>query len=219
MTSPAMPPTAPPPAPRGSDRFFLWVAGLGVARSDGWIGGVCAGIASRWRVDPLIVRGLIVVATLIGLPTILLYAIAWALLPDAEGRIHLRELLRGRFEAAQLGILAMLIIAVLPTPNLFDWLVPSFVSFLRNGYYGYGAPLWNGFTLFLFFVGLALALVLLVLIVRAARRTPGISAPDPRMASAVPASPDASARIPTGEAAASGTADRFTGMGADGGRV
>ena len=79
-------PTAPPPpadpdapavggpgtgTPRGADRFLLWVAGLGVARSEGWLGGVAAGIAARLRIDPLIVRGVLVAVsyTHLTLPT------------------------------------------------------------------------------------------------------------------------------------------------------
>ncbi|MFC7788833.1 PspC domain-containing protein [Microbacterium sp. MAHUQ-60] len=172
-------PSAPPPfetehpAPtRPSDRFFAWVAGLGIARSDGWIGGVAAGIAARLRIDPLIVRGVLVVATLFGLPMIFLYAVAWALLPDPEGRIHLRELLRGRFEPAQLGILAgllvgMLTVAPLSGAFLFERLFSPYT-------YEYAV---SGFGVFLFIVGLALVGILLVLIVRAARRTAGGDAP------------------------------------------
>jgi len=187
-------PTAPPPAPerpashdttRRSDRFFAWVSGLGVARSDGWIGGVAAGIASRLRIDPLIVRGILVVAALFGLPMILLYAVAWALLPDPEGRIHLRELLRGRFEPAQLGILAGFLIGMLSvTPTVGLFLVERIINPYSFQTFG---P--SPFGVFLFIVGLVLVGILLVLIVRAARHTPGGDASDPRMASAAAQTP------------------------------
>ena len=187
MTFPTAPPPAPerPPTPHRSDRFFAWVSGLGVARSDGWIGGVAAGIASRLRIDPLIVRGILVVAALFGLPMILLYAVAWALLPDPEGRIHLRELLRGHFEPAQLGILAGFLLGMLSvTPTVGLFLVERILN--PYSYQTYGA---SPFGVFLFIVGLLLVGILLVLIVRAARRTPGGDAPDPRMASAVAQTP------------------------------
>ncbi len=187
-------PTAPPPAPerpashdttRRSDRFFAWVSGLGVARSDGWIGGVAAGIASRLRIDPLIVRGILVVAALFGLPMILLYAVAWALLPDPEGRIHLRELLRGRFEPAQLGILAGFLIGMLSvTPTVGLFLAERVINPYSFQTFG---P--SPFGVFLFIVGLVLVGILLVLIVRAARGTPGRDASDPRMASAAAQTP------------------------------
>ncbi len=194
MSFPTLPP--PPeterPAPsHRSDRFFAWVAGLGVARSDGWIGGVAAGIASRLRIDPLIVRGVLVVTALFGLPMIFLYAAAWALLPDPEGRIHLRELLRGRFEPAQLGIFAGLLVGMLtvtPTAGLF--LIKRIIN--PYSFQTYGV---SGFGVFLFIVGLVLVGIMLALIVRAARRTPGGVSSDPRMASAVPTPPRPSAPV------------------------
>ncbi|MEW2459534.1 PspC domain-containing protein [Microbacterium sp. NPDC047426] len=193
-------PTAPPPpadpdtpvdgaapsgrtAPRGAERFLLWVAGLGVARSDGWLGGVAAGIAARLRIDPLIVRGVLVVAALFGLPVIFLYAVAWALLPDTDGRVHLRDLLERRYEPVQLGILAMAIVGLLPTAPLTGRL------------FGLGYESWSALSLFSWIVGLVLAAGLLFLIVRAASRTPGASAPDLPMASAGQAAPGASAPL------------------------
>src|SRR4051794_24031446 len=110
-----MPPLPPFPRARRSERFFLWIGGLGVARSEGWIGGVAAGIAARLRVDPLIVRGILVVATLFGLPFVFLYAMAWALLPDADGKVYARDLLHGKFEPAQLGILVSAVVGLVPT--------------------------------------------------------------------------------------------------------
>ena len=109
MTSAPLPPD-PPAAASGTtyrdhrapgahsapgDRFFAWSAGLGVVRGDGWLGGVAAGLAARMRVDPLIVRGILVVAGLFGFPVLFLYAIAWALLPDLDERIPLQEAVRG----------------------------------------------------------------------------------------------------------------------------
>lgn len=174
MSFPTVPPSAPerPQPPRRSDRFFAWVAGLGVARTDGWIGGVAAGMASRLRIDPLIVRGILVVAALFGMPLIFLYALAWALLPDPEGRIHLRELLRGRFEPAQLGILIGVVIGLLTvTPTVGLLVVERILN--PYSYQTYGV---SPFGVFLFIVGLVLVGILLTLIVRAARRTPGSEA-------------------------------------------
>ncbi len=85
-----------------------------MVRGDGWIGGVAAGIAARLRIDPLIVRGILVVVGLFGFPVIFLYALAWALLPDLDGRIVLRDALRRRFEPAQVGILGLLILGLIP---------------------------------------------------------------------------------------------------------
>lgn len=177
MTSSTAPPALEhPPAPRRSDRFYAWIAGLGIARSDGWIGGVAAGIASRLRIDPLIVRGVLVVATLCGLPLVLVYALAWALLPDAEGRVHLRDLMRGRFQPAQLGILAGVAFGLFASgPSLFSLLFGRVVTSYGEPFY---VPGLSPFGTFLFIIGLVLIGILLVLIVRAARRTPG-TAPAP----------------------------------------
>lgn len=191
MTIPTEPPitepgaaSAPLPpdsaaAPHGSDRFFLWVSGLGLARSDGWLGGVAAGIAARLRIDPLIVRGVLVVAALFGLPVIFLYALAWALLPDADGRTHARDLLRRDYQPVQLGILAMAVIGLVPTAPLTGTI------------FGFGYVNWSALSILGWLVGLGIVVVLLILIVRAASRAPGASAPDLPMASAAPAAPDA----------------------------
>ncbi|MFK3678106.1 PspC domain-containing protein [Microbacterium sp. NPDC090218] len=191
-------PTAPPPPadhaapatgtpgtgiPRGAERFLLWVAGLGVARSEGWLGGVAAGIAARLRIDPLIVRGVLVVAALFGLPVIFLYAAAWALLPDVDGRVHVRDLLRRDYQPVQWGILAMAVIGLFPTAPLAGRL------------FGLGYDGWPTLSVLSWIVGLALVGGLLFLIVRAASRTPGASAPDLPMASADQAAPAASAPL------------------------
>ncbi|GAA4780115.1 PspC domain-containing protein [Microbacterium gilvum] len=96
------PTTAPPPAapgggfaprgdaPRVGRGFFDWVRSLGLVRADGWIGGVCAAIARRTGADPVIVRGIFVVAAVLGFPALWLYALGWALLPDERGEIAIR---------------------------------------------------------------------------------------------------------------------------------
>ena len=202
MTTPtAPPPVRSPEPPHTQSRFFAWVSGLGVARSDGWIGGVAAGIAARLRIDPLIVRGVFVVATLCGLPLILLYALAWALLPDADGRIHLRSLIHGRFEPTHLGILAGVVVGMISAATLgfFDLLMLA----LRGPYYydpygdyGLGGP--SVLRVVGLFFGAALVIVLLVFVVRAARRTA-----EPSQVS-----------VPSGD---SGNADATDGRGSDAG--
>ena len=208
-------PTAPPPpadnaapgagtpgpvAPHGAERFLRWVAGLGVARTDGWLGGVAAGIAARLRIDPLIVRGVLVIAALFGLPVIFLYAVAWALLPDIDGRVHARDLLRQTYQPVQLGILGMAIVGLVPTAPLTGRL------------FGFGYESWSALALFGWIVGLVIVGGLLFLIVRAASRTPGASAPDLPMASADPAAPAASVPFSgsgTAEGADATPADAF----------
>jgi phage shock protein PspC (stress-responsive transcriptional regulator) len=134
-------PTPPPPL-RGSYRFFSWLRSLDLRREPGWIGGVCAGIASRLGIDPLIVRGIAVVIAVLGGPAILLYAAAWLLLPDASDKIHLEEIFRGRFEPATAGIAAFFVLAVLPVTQGFwyagagFWGIPDWGS-------GFGRAVWT----------------------------------------------------------------------------
>lgn len=116
-TEPIETPTEPPPA--SDNRFFTWMRGLGLTREPGWIGGVCAGIAARLGIDPLIVRGIVVVVAVLGGPAFLLYAAGWLLLPDSKDKIHLEELFKGRLESPIAGIGVMLLFSLLPVAQGF----------------------------------------------------------------------------------------------------
>ncbi|SEB05184.1 PspC domain-containing protein [Leifsonia sp. 21MFCrub1.1] len=102
-------------------RFFDWMRGLGIVRADGWLGGVSAGVAYRLGIDPLIVRGIIVVAGILGAPVLLLYAAAWALLPDRDGRIHLQQLFDGDFQPPMVAIGVMALLSLLPWTSGVWW--------------------------------------------------------------------------------------------------
>ncbi|WP_298039244.1 PspC domain-containing protein [uncultured Microbacterium sp.] len=80
---------APPPSPPDTG-FFAWVRSLGFVRTEGWIAGVCSAVARRTGTDTIIIRGIFVVAAVLGFPIAWVYAIAWALMPDGEGRIIAR---------------------------------------------------------------------------------------------------------------------------------
>lgn len=45
------------------------------------IGGVCAGVATRFDLDPMLVRLLFVVSVALPGPTVLVYLLMWAFLP------------------------------------------------------------------------------------------------------------------------------------------
>jgi len=129
-TAPTDSPDDPTPPPPAQSRFFGWLRSIGVFRQPGWIGGVCAGIAARLGIDPIIVRGIFVVAAVLGGPAILLYALAWLLLPDATvhddagGKIHLEQVLRGHFESPVAAILGLAALSMLPITQGF-WFVGS----------------------------------------------------------------------------------------------
>ncbi|WP_213280959.1 PspC domain-containing protein, partial [Cellulomonas hominis] len=102
--------------------FFEAIRRTGVTRSsDRWVGGVGGGLAARFGVDPLLVRGAIGVTMLMGFGFVL-YGLAWALLPEqADGRIHLEETVRGRFDIALLGAIAMVVIGMSAGDWWFSW--------------------------------------------------------------------------------------------------
>lgn len=79
-----------------ADRFFGAIRRTGLVRSrDRWVAGVSGGIAQRIGVDPVVVRVAFVVLSLFGGLGLGLYGLAWALLPDATGRIEAQAAQRG----------------------------------------------------------------------------------------------------------------------------
>jgi len=106
----------------GSNRFFSRLRSLGVVRADGWIGGVCGGIALRTGLDPLIVRGIAIVVAILGGPALFLYAVAWLLLPDTHGEIHLERMLRGIFDAPLITIGILVVLTFIPFTQGVWWL-------------------------------------------------------------------------------------------------
>lgn len=121
------PPHAPSPdagrRPSGTDGFFDAVRRTGVARADDrWIGGVASGVAERFDVDPLIVRGILFVTFFLSGAGLVLYGAAWALLPERrDGRIHLQEAFRGNFDVAMLGAIAMVVVGLSWGGGWWSW--------------------------------------------------------------------------------------------------
>ncbi|MBO9554250.1 PspC domain-containing protein [Cellulomonas sp.] len=105
---PATGPTRPP----GENSFFAGIRRTGLFRGDDrWIAGVSDGVARRFGLDPLLVRGLFAVTVLLGGLGLIVYGVAWALLPEQrDGRIHLEEMIAGRFDVALLGALAFVLV-------------------------------------------------------------------------------------------------------------
>jgi phage shock protein PspC (stress-responsive transcriptional regulator) len=166
------PPTSPEstPIPEGGAerRFFTWMRGLGIVRQPGWIGGVCAGIADRLGIDPLIVRGIAVVVAVLGGPALLLYAAAWLLLPDHKNSIHLEQVLRGRFEAPTAGIGVLILLSTLPITQGFWFAGAEF----------WGEPSWDltwGRTLWTVIVLGAIVALIILFSRRASHSEPRVS--------------------------------------------
>lgn len=96
---------------------------IGVVRTnDRWIGGVAGGIAHRFGIDPLLVRAIFGLAMLFGGAGLIVYGLAWALLPEqSDGRIHLQETIRGRFDVALLGAIGLFVIGISRGDGWFGW--------------------------------------------------------------------------------------------------
>lgn len=178
-TTPAGPEPAPQPAapPQGaaypSNSFFAGIRRLGITRADDrWIGGVSAGIGDRFGIDPLLVRGIFVASLLLGGLGLVAYGAAWALLPERrDGRIHVEEMILGRFDIALLGALAFVI-----------------VGFGRgdNWFFFWGPPGWVQALLWLAFVGGIITLIAVV-----ANQQPSRPRPPVAYAPSVPPAPAA----------------------------
>ncbi|MBT2594497.1 PspC domain-containing protein [Arthrobacter sp. ISL-72] len=118
----------PQPQPQN---FFDWIRGHGIQRGrDRWIGGVASGIAHRLGIDPLIVRGIFIVLAIFAGIGVLLYGIAWAFLPEPDGRIHVQEAGAGRWST---GMTGALITTVIGFPSLGS----GFWGWERNGFGGF----------------------------------------------------------------------------------
>ncbi|MEB7503670.1 PspC domain-containing protein [Arthrobacter koreensis] len=118
-----VPPPMPGPAPHGpfpENSFFTWIRQLGIHRSpDRWIGGVAGGIARRTGLDPVLVRGIVIVLSIFGIGVVL-YGVAWALLPEPDGRIHLEEAVHGTWSSGMTGALVFTILGV-SGPGISFW--------------------------------------------------------------------------------------------------
>ena len=110
--APAPPPGVQPPGgtPSGGQRsgereFFDRIRAFGIYRpAEGrWVAGVGAGFARRYGIDPLLARAIIVALVLVTGIGLMLYGLAWAFLPQDDGRIHAQQLLRGDITAGTVG--------------------------------------------------------------------------------------------------------------------
>ena len=144
----------PQPEPqRGSThRFFDSLRGSGLMRTnERWVAGVAGGVAYRFDLDPTLVRCVWVVLSLFAGVGLVLYGLAWALLPEeSDGRIHLEEALSGRFNAGLAGAIGMTIVGMSTFGSGFipNWYVHE------AGTAGIAAALWPLFWLGLFILGI-----------------------------------------------------------------
>lgn len=98
------PDSGQPPREAGH-QLFDWIRSTGLQRSSsGWAGGVFGSLANQLGWDAALVRGIGALAFILFFsPTALLYGLAWLLVPDAEGKIHLQQAIRGVFSSGFWG--------------------------------------------------------------------------------------------------------------------
>lgn len=110
-SSPSSP--QPPTQPGALDRFFSALRSTQLVRtSDGHLGGVCAGLAHRLGISPGIVRLVAVLTAVFGVG-VTLYLVAWLLLPDSRGQVHLERAIR-QGQASSIVLLVFAVFAILP---------------------------------------------------------------------------------------------------------
>lgn len=162
-----------PPEPPAENSFFTSIRRMGMARpADRWIGGVSGAVARRLDVDPLVVRVVLVASVFVVGIGLVLYGLAWALLPEeSDGRIHAQELGRGNSDVALLGAAAFVVAGL--TTNERSWTLARWWDRAGLG--------WVNGLLWLAVVGVVVAIV-----VSGARqsssstpRAPGLATPPP----------------------------------------
>ncbi len=197
-------------APHG---FFAWLRGLGLQRQPGWIGGVASGVAARIGIDPIIVRGILVVLAIFAAPVLLFYGVAWLLLPDSDGRIHLQRLLNGDPQPALAGIAIFVLLGLMTPLNAAAQSVVA-GNFWTTGGWFWG---WSGSSVIATIFNIAALAAITVFVVWLVRRSNtnsrGGGAPSPTTLAAystAPAPDGGGIRSGDSDAAATTTSDTAT---------
>ena len=197
-------------APHG---FFAWLRSLGLQRQPGWIGGVASGVAARIGIDPIIVRGILVVLAIFAAPVLLFYGVAWLLLPDSDGRIHLQRLLNGDPQPALAGIAIFVLLGLMTPLNAAAQSVVA-GNFWTTGGWFWG---WSGSSVIATIFNIAALAAITVFVVWLVRRSNtnsrGGGAPSPTTLAAystAPATDGGGIRSGDSDAAATTTSDTAT---------
>lgn len=95
------------------DRASAWTRSLGITRpsDEAWFAGVCAGIARRFNVDPILIRAGAVALAMLGGFGVVAYLALWLALPGSDSRILGEEAVRrGNVSGVLLLILLFLVL-------------------------------------------------------------------------------------------------------------
>ena len=107
--------TSGPAAPRDAgDRFFAAVRRYGAVRATTRgprrrVAGVAAALAERWGIAPWVLRAAFLVLALAGGIGVGLYAVGWAVLPDARGRLEAEAAHRGDVSPTFVLVVALVV--------------------------------------------------------------------------------------------------------------
>ena len=182
------------PRTRATTSFFDSVRRTGLVRTDQrWVGGVAGGLAQRLNVDPVLVRCIWAVLCVFSGVGLLLYGIAWALLPEeGDGRIHLQQALHGEAESGLAGAAAAVVAGFFLQHR---GVLPVWWYATDDWAGGFSLVFWT-----LMQVGLTAGIIWLVIVLLRGRRQdprPGAFAPGPRVAPARPNPRGAAPRGPS----------------------
>ena len=171
------------PRTRATTSFFDSVRRTGLVRTDQrWVGGVAGGLAQRLNVDPVLVRCIWAVLCVFSGVGLLLYGIAWALLPEeGDGRIHLQQALHGEAESGLAGAAAAVVAGFVLQHR---GVLPVWWYATDDWAGGFSLVFWT-----LMQVGLTAGIIWLVIVLLRGRRQdprPRAFAPGPRVAPARP---------------------------------
>ncbi|HEY8458299.1 MAG TPA: PspC domain-containing protein [Actinopolymorphaceae bacterium] len=115
--------------------------GLRRAREDRVVAGVCSGLGRELRVDPVVLRILLVVLSVFGGVGLLLYGAAWLLIPEEGEDASILEQQLGRRSdgtrdnAVVMGAIVVLAIIVISIPMWgLPWQVPALLTFSILGF-------------------------------------------------------------------------------------
>lgn len=111
----------------GSGRrgFFSQLGKSPIIRKESrWLGGVATGIADYFKIDVILARGIVVVLSFLGGLGLILYGLAWALLPDQQGRIHLERAIDKDWTSGMTGAVVLVALGIFPAQWILDSVAP-----------------------------------------------------------------------------------------------
>jgi len=109
----------------GRRGFFHQLGNSPIIRKESrWLGGVATGIADYFKIDVILARGIVVVLSFLGGLGLILYGLAWAFLPDEQGRIHFEQALKKNWTSGMTGATVVVFLGIFPAQWILDSVTP-----------------------------------------------------------------------------------------------